>query len=51
MIEMYTQMSRMNDKDLDNKITTMSENNETLRQRIVNATTEINDQESEFHEL
>ena len=41
-------MSRMNENDMSNKLENMGENNTELRDRIVENTKEINDQEQEF---
>ena len=44
-------MSRLNNENLDEKIVTMKNDNQSLRERIVQSTVEINDQEQEFKEL
>ena len=47
-IAMYEEMESMNDNDLDQRIETMQDHNDSLRQKIVASTAEINDQETEF---
>ena len=47
----YTQMAALNDDALTKQISDMEENNNSLREKIVNQTSAINDQESEFMEL
>ena len=44
-------MAALNDDALTQKIKDMDENNNNLREKIVNQTSSINDQESEFMEL
>ena len=44
-------MSELNTDQLNNKCDDMQENNQTLRERIVTLTAEINDQEQEFQEM
>lgn len=42
-IAMYEKMTQLNDKDLDSKVNEMKDHNQSLREKIVIGTGEIND--------